>query len=131
MLPDLAARLGMSDRVHWAGIRDEGWRLLAGADLYVQPSREEGIGLAILEAMALGLPVIGSRVGGIPEAVAHGRTGYVVEPADPEQLAVAIERLLSSPSTMREMGQAGRDRYLELFSGEASVTAIANMYGTP
>jgi glycosyltransferase involved in cell wall biosynthesis len=123
-----AAALGVGRNVHWAGIRDEAWRLLPAADLYVQPSRTEGLPLAIMEAMAFGLPIVASRVAGIPEAVLEHHTGLLVEPGDPKALTGALQQLVSSPSDMREMGVAGRRRYEQLFAGEPSVNRMADIY---
>ncbi len=124
----VAQRLGRT--VHWLGIKDEGWRYLAAADLYVQPSRAEGVGLAVMEAMALGLPIVASRVVGIPEAVVDGETGLLVEPGNPRALAAAIKHLLVNPAQRRAMGDAACARHEQFFSGERSVrNLIANFYG--
>ncbi|HEU4402182.1 MAG TPA: glycosyltransferase, partial [Candidatus Polarisedimenticolia bacterium] len=126
--PMKGAHLGLPGRVHWAGVRDEGWQLLMATDLYVQPSRSEGVPLAVLEAMALGLPVVASGVGGIREAVVDDETGLLVEPDSPDKLAEAITALLAQPSRLREMGQAGQIRYQKMFRGESSVERLAEKY---
>ncbi|MCA9394745.1 MAG: glycosyltransferase family 4 protein [Candidatus Omnitrophica bacterium] len=127
-LPALAAELGIADRVHWAGIIDEGWRVLNAADIYMQPSRfSEGLGLAIVEAMALRLPVIGTNIGGIPEAVIDGETGIITEP-DAEKLAGAINGMLSDRETWMRMGEAGYERYRKVFDGPHSVSQLVDQY---
>lgn len=123
-LPALAARLGLSSRVHWAGIRDEGWKLLNAADIYVQPSRAEGLPLAILEAMALKLPVVATRVGGNPEAVVPGETGDLVTPGDPVALARALDRMIANRSRWAALGEAGLARYRKLFSADRSIASL-------
>ncbi len=89
--------------------------ILNGADIYCQPSRSEGLGLAILEAMAVGLPVVASRVGGIPEAVLNGQTGILVAKESPTELADALEALASDAALRKSMGEQGRLRVLETF----------------
>ncbi len=126
--PGLAVRLGLADRVRWAGIRDEGWRLLNAADIYVQPSLSEGLGLSIMEAMALGLPVAATPVGGIPEVVVDGETGCLAATPTAEALAAALERLLADHSRWPAMGEAGRRRYLEMFDGRRSAAAAAGIF---
>jgi glycosyltransferase involved in cell wall biosynthesis len=127
-LPGLAKDLGIAPNVHWAGIRDNGWQLLNAADVYVQPSRSEGLPFAMMEAMAMRLPVVGTRVGGIPEAVVDGVTGRVVPPEDPEALGCAIFDVLKNPHTWAALGDAGRGHYLEHFHGERSVKRILQSY---
>jgi glycosyltransferase involved in cell wall biosynthesis len=127
-LSRMASSLGLNHRIHWTGVQDEGWRALHAADLYVQPSLSEGIGLAILEAMALKLPVVASRVGGIPEAVVDGTTGYLVEPGSVGSLADGLMRSFRDPERMRAMGGMGYRRYLHLFQGERSVEALVARY---
>jgi glycosyltransferase involved in cell wall biosynthesis len=89
-----------------------------GADVYVQPSFSDAFPLPVLEAMASGLPVVATRVGGIPEAVVNGKTGLLVEPGDAPALAEAILRLVSDKDLRKAMGKAGRQRVLDLFSWE-------------
>jgi glycosyltransferase involved in cell wall biosynthesis len=85
-------------------------------DVLVQPSRADNLPLAILEAMACGVPVVGTRVGGIPELVVDGETGLLVAPEDPAALAAALDSLASSPERRQAMGLAGRERAAEHFS---------------
>ncbi|HWX25271.1 MAG TPA: glycosyltransferase family 4 protein [Vicinamibacteria bacterium] len=123
-LPRQAALRGISERVHWAGIRDEGWRLLNAADLYVQPSRSEALPLAIVEAMALELPVLATRAGGLPEVVIEGETGYLAEPEDVGDLQATLERCLADRADWRRLGEAGRARYERFFDGALSVRRL-------
>ena len=87
-------------------------------DIFVMPSRQEGFGLVFLEAMALGKPVIGACVGGIPEIVKNGVTGFLVVPDDPRMLALRLTQLLQNQALRKEMGEAGRKRVEENYSFE-------------
>jgi glycosyltransferase involved in cell wall biosynthesis len=101
---------------------------LAGLDVLVQPSRADNLPLSILEAMAAGLPVIGTRVGGIPELVLDGETGLLVEPERPEALASALDSLAESPERRAELGRRGRERVEEHFSAEAIARRTVALY---
>jgi glycosyltransferase involved in cell wall biosynthesis len=128
-LPDMAKRLGISGNTHWAGIRDEGWKLLNAVDIYVQPSVDsEGFPNAVAEAMALKLPVVGTEVSGIPEAVIGGETGMLVAPGDPQELAAALTDLINNPLKRTVMGEAGYKRYRDKFDGERSIRKLISHY---
>ncbi len=116
-LERLAGRLGVEDRVHFVGQVDHDRLPLyySAADLFVMPAREpgpdvEGFGLVFLEAGACGTPVLGSRAGGIPEAIRDGETGLLVPPDDPARLAEAALRVLTDPELADALGQRGRRR---------------------
>ena len=96
--------------------------------MLVQPSRADNLPLAVLEAMAAGLPVVGTRVGGIPELVVDGETGVLVEPEDPPALAEALDSLAASPELRRELGRAGRARGIEHFSPEGTARRMVAFY---
>ncbi len=108
----LASQLGVRDRIALIGSlsRAELLQEYARSDLFVLPSRFEPFGIVLLEAMAAGLPVIASRVGGIPEVVADGETGLLVEPGDVEGLAGAMLRLAMDPALRASLGSRGRER---------------------
>jgi glycosyltransferase involved in cell wall biosynthesis len=108
-------RLGLDGRVRLAGERDDVPDLLAGADVFVLASASEGMPISVLEAMAAGLPVVASRVGGVPEVVADGETGLLVPPGSPQELAEALRRLLADPELRQRLGDAGRIRVRERF----------------
>jgi glycosyltransferase involved in cell wall biosynthesis len=94
--------------------------LLAAARALVVPSTYEGMPMVVLEAMAAGLPVVASRVSGIPEVVGDGETGWLVPPEDPEALAAALAELLADPEEGRRRGAAGRERVAERFQPSAA-----------
>jgi len=127
-LQALAAELGVSQRVIWAGLRNDVPDLLAACDIYCQPSRAEGLGLAILEAMAAGLPVAATSVGGIPEAVVDEGTGLLVPPEDPPALASALQRLGDDAALRRSLGQAGRERVRENFDLRVQTARLVDDY---
>jgi glycosyltransferase involved in cell wall biosynthesis len=128
-LPELASKLGVEQLIRWAGIRDEGWRFLNAADVYVQPSRfGEGLPLAIMEAMAMRLPVVATRVAGNSEAVVDGITGVLAEAGQPPALARALVAVLSHSEQWRMFGDAGYTRYRDLFDGQTSVRRLIKQY---
>lgn len=108
-LRGLAAALGVADRVLFTGFRHDAAALLPALDIYVQPSLNEAMGRAPLEAQALGLPAIVTEVCGLPETVRPGETGLPVRPGDPEDLAAALRTLLKAPELRARMGAAARD----------------------
>jgi len=97
-------------------------------DAFVLASRAENLPLSILEAMAAGLPVVGTRVGGIPELVVDGTTGLLVEPEQPAELAAALETLARDPERRDELGRRGRERAAEHFSSEEVARRTVRLY---
>jgi len=100
------------------------------ASVFAIPSLSDAFPLTVVEAMAAGLTVVGSAVGGIPEAVVDGTTGLLVKPNSPEALAAALDRILGDRSMRCRMGSAARDRALELFSWGAITNQVERVYGT-
>jgi glycosyltransferase involved in cell wall biosynthesis len=121
-------KLGIDDRVIFLGYRKDTPELLASCDLFVLPSVYEGLPLSILEAMAAEKAVVATAVGGIPEAVLDGETGFLVPPRDPTALARAIQTVLSNPSLARRMGAAGKARVQRAFSSATMVQRITQTY---
>ncbi len=101
---------------------------LSELDVYVLSSDHEGIGLAVLEAMAAGLPVVATAVGGVPEAVVDGQTGFLIPPRQPKALAQAIVRMLVDPDMATTMGNAGRQRACELFDAKVMAERTVSVY---
>ncbi|MBV8879471.1 MAG: glycosyltransferase family 4 protein, partial [Planctomycetaceae bacterium] len=122
-----AAALGLDGVVTFAGERDSA-EVLGGFDVFVQPSLYESQGIAILEAMAAGVPVVASDVGGVRDVVRHGTSGLLVPPADPRALATAILRYLADLDLGRRVsGEAGRDVRVR-FSLPTMLDAYARLY---
>ena len=109
-LKDLAVSKGLQDIFHFAGFHSNTHSFMNSFDLFALPSLSEGLSSAILEAMAAGLPIVATKVGGIPELVKHGENGLLVAPANPELLAQAIERMVKNPEESERMGRRGRKR---------------------
>jgi glycosyltransferase involved in cell wall biosynthesis len=120
---DAAAR-AIGDRVHLLGLRNDVADLLAAADVFVLPSLSEGLPLALLEAMFAGLPIVATRVGEVPTALAGGSAGLLVEPGRPDQLAGAIDRILSDTELARALGERARARA----RAEFDIKAMAERY---
>jgi glycosyltransferase involved in cell wall biosynthesis len=120
----IAERLGVASKILWLGHRGDVPELLSAFDLFVVSSVEESFPLAILEAMAAGLPVVATAVGGIPEGVRHGETGLLVPPAQSDALADAVIRVLSDPALARRFGESGRRRVMADFAMEGQATRI-------
>jgi glycosyltransferase involved in cell wall biosynthesis len=123
-----AKKLGVGSRIHWTGNRSDVPEILTALDLYVLPSLEESFPLSILEAMSAGLPVVATKVGGVPECVVDGQTGILVPPARSDRLAEAIVSLLDDPQRRHALGEAGRRRVLEHFSPQSQVAAIEAVF---
>ena len=120
--------LGLAGRVEFAGFLSDVRGALAQADVFVQPSLWEGLGLAVLEAMAMAKPVVVSDAGGLPESVVAGETGLVVPAGDAGALGEAILFLIRNPDRAREMGEAGRKRALEVYDRPRIVDRILALY---
>ncbi len=127
-LKDLAQELGINQSVHFLGHRSDIPQLLALSDLLVLPSYTEGLPLVILEAMAAGLPIVATPVGGIPEAVIHQETGLLVPVEDVRALGDAILRLLQNPHLMQEMGNKGLGMVQKDFSVEKMCEEVFDIY---
>ncbi len=108
-LQQLAENLGIADRVHFAGYQPRPERFLHDMAIFALTSRHEGMPLAILEAWAAGLPVVASRVGGVPRMVTQGQTGLLFDSGDEAALRELMIRLLRSPDEARRLGEAGRE----------------------
>jgi glycosyltransferase involved in cell wall biosynthesis len=117
-LDALATELGVTDRVAFTGHRGDAAVLLHGLDILVCASREEGFGLAVLEATAAGVPVVATRCGGPEDVIEHGVTGLLVPAEDPVALAGAVEQLLASPQLATRMTARAKARYREEFTGD-------------
>lgn len=127
---NLVLERGLDDFVCVPGLvgQEEKNKLLGQADVYVLPSYHEGLPISILEAMVAGLPVVSTPVGGIPEAVIEGRTGYLTPPGDFQTLASCIERIVANPLTWRRMSDASIVLARENFSMEMVESELGKIY---
>ncbi|HLL55329.1 MAG TPA: glycosyltransferase family 4 protein [Myxococcaceae bacterium] len=123
-LKALAIRLGISSRVHFAGVRDDIPQLIDEADIFVHPALwAEAFGLSIAEAMATERAVVASRIGGIPELVQHGESGLLVEPGNAAELAEALDSLVAHPHERLRLARNARQRVIERFELRGCVDA--------
>jgi glycosyltransferase involved in cell wall biosynthesis len=127
-LEGLAGELGIRERVHFLGWRQEVVEVLQAADVVVLPSLAEGMPLAVLEAMACARPVVATAVNGTPEAVVDNVTGFLIPPNDVDALAASIIRLLDAPELAANMGTAGRQRVERHFSLDQSLASVQALY---
>ncbi len=127
-LEELTEKLKIAQDVKFLGTRDDIPEVLKIIDLFVLPSFSEPFGLVILETMASRKPVVGTNIGGIPDIVEDGKTGFLVPPGDPKAQTEAIIKILKDPQKAKQMGDAGRRRLEKHFSSEAMVEKIANLY---
>ena len=123
-----AASLGVSERIVFTGRREDVPAVTAALDVAVLPSYREAQGLSVLEAMALGRPVVASKVGGIPEMIEDGVTGLLVPPNDCDALAGAIIRLLTDHPLADMIGKRGHDMVHDRFCIELMVESIESIY---
>ena len=119
---------GLSARVHFLGPRRDLGNLLAAMDLFVLASLWEGLPLSMVLAMGAGVPIVATRVAGIPEVVADGRTGLLVPPRDANALGLALARLLGDPDLHRRFGDEARAAVLPRFGVDRYVESVASLY---
>jgi glycosyltransferase involved in cell wall biosynthesis len=124
----LIADRGLGERVSFLGERDDVPELVRALDVLLLPSQEEPFGRALIEAMALEVPVVATSVGGPPEIVTEGREGYLVSPDCPPEWAAAIRRIIDSPDRGAAMGRAGRDRARTAFGAPEHARALVELY---
>jgi sugar transferase (PEP-CTERM/EpsH1 system associated) len=127
-IEDLLVTAGATDKVWLAGARDDVSALLRGLDIFVLPSLAEGISNTILEAMATGLPVVATRVGGTPDLVIEGVTGTIVPPADVAAMADALKMYIERPDLRHKRGRAGRERVEREFDMAKMVRSYQSVY---
>jgi glycosyltransferase involved in cell wall biosynthesis len=124
----LAEILKIADRVNFLGDRQDVSTLLARSQIFVLSTHYEGLPISILEAMRTGLPVVATKVNGIPEAVIQGKTGFLVPHQDEAALAIALKTLIRSAELREQMGQASRAKFLQEFIVELMLTQIRSVY---
>lgn len=130
LVREAAVRYRLLDRVRFLGEIPEAEPITSAADVALLPSESESFGLAALEAMACGLPVVATRAGGLPEVVEHGTTGFLHAVGDVEGMAADVARLLREPELRARFGQAGLQRASERFSLERAVRRHEELYAS-
>ena len=128
MIRGLVRALGLEEHVRLLGLRTDVARLLPAADLFLLTSVTEGIPVTVIEAMAAGLPVVGTRVGGMGEVVDEGTTGLLAPPGDDAALAEAVLRLAGDPDLRARLGRQGRARAEALFSEDRMHAGYLRLY---
>jgi glycosyltransferase involved in cell wall biosynthesis len=128
-LEALAQQLGVSDRVRFLGRREDVPELLAACDVFALPSLYEGSSLAVLEAMAAGIPIVSSAIGGTDELIENGRSGLLAPPGDAEALAAALRRALGEPALRKEMATRARERIESGLRREQVASRVMDVYG--
>lgn len=128
LLHKMVSQYKLDDNVVWMGIRNDAPRLLSAGDIYVQPSRSEGIPLSIMEASLASLPIVATRVGGNCEAAIDGQNALAVEPENPEKLAIAIMKFYQEKKLRMTYGANGRRIALTNFSLENQVKTLIEKY---
>jgi glycosyltransferase involved in cell wall biosynthesis len=125
----LAAELQVAEQITWTGFVSDVPAELARCDLFILPSLfGEGLPMVVLEAMAAGVPVVGTRVEGIPEAIRDGQEGLLAEPSDPADLARAIGRIVRGEVDWRRLREHGMARHGERFSDRSMAEGVAAVY---
>jgi glycosyltransferase involved in cell wall biosynthesis len=127
-LLSLAADMQLGDSAHFVGYQPQPGAYLQAMDVFALTSRSEGMPLSVLEAWAAGLPVVVSRVGGLPELVQDGATGLVCPFGDPDGVVAAFRRLLDDPTTAHRLGAAGRDLVHKRYTVQAMAQAYEREY---
>ena len=125
---DKFEKAGLGDRLILTGYRDDVPDVLGAMDLFLFPTHSEAFGLVIVEAMAMGVPVVSADCDGVPDIVEHGETGLLVPPTDVEGLAAAVTDLLGDAKKRRVFGQAGLQRAKDLFSEEKMCQEMESLY---
>ena len=127
-LHELHLQLGLRGRVTFAGIQHDVGQWLAGADLYVQPSRREGLPLALLEAMAVGIPVIATSVGDVGQLITDRQDGYLVPAENPTALAAKLDELLGTLDRQRPLIDAAKRLVRATYSEQQMIRAVESVY---
>jgi glycosyltransferase involved in cell wall biosynthesis len=127
-LKSLAKELGMAERVMFTGHRDDVYDLMAAMDVFVLPSLSEGIPMVLLEAMALGTPIVASRVGGVPEIVEHEATGLLLPPGDPTALSDSCLRVISDQNLADALRTRAREKVVREHSAALMAQQVFALY---
>ena len=130
LVQELNARkreLGLGDAFQFLGQREDVFRLLAGSDIFVLASHQEGLPVVLMEATSLGLPIVATDVGGVPQVITDGRDGLIVRPGHPADLADALERVASDPALALRLGEGAKARS-SMFDVSSATREIEGIY---
>jgi glycosyltransferase involved in cell wall biosynthesis len=127
-LKELTRQLEIEDVIHWLGNVADPKSLLQASDVFLLASTGEAFGLVLAEAMACGVPIIGTRSGSLPEVVEEGKTGLLVPPNDPKALANAIETLSKDPRLRTAMADNCVERVKNHFTVQQAVSSTLDIY---
>ncbi len=127
---DIVEEIQIHERIYLTGAisRSKALNLMSQSSIIVMTSHREGLPMVALEAMALGIPIVASAVGGIPELIVNGETGFLIDSRDPRLYANAIRRIILNPSLYKQMRQAAIARVRKLFSEESMIASILKVY---
>lgn len=128
IMQQLAQDLGIADRTLFIGQQDDVFPFMEAMDVFLAPSRREALGLALIEAAGMGLPLLGSAIGGIPEIIDHEHNGMLLPAEDPDAWAFAMRRLAHSPRLRRCFGDNARASFLQRFSSQRMLAATEQVY---
>jgi glycosyltransferase involved in cell wall biosynthesis len=127
-LRNLSVKLGLTGDVLFAGYREDIPRVLSAVDVLAFPSHEESFGIALIEAMAMGTPIVASNNAGVVDIVLNGKTGILIPPKDPESLANAIIGLIGNSGLRRKLGEEGTKRVQETFNIDKTIKELEKTY---
>jgi glycosyltransferase involved in cell wall biosynthesis len=127
-LEELAAELGLTRHTLFAGYQEDVGPFFSAFDVFVLPSANEGTPVTAIEALASGVPVVATRVGGVPDVVRDGEDGLLVEAGNVEQLATALRRLSTDPELRARMGAAGREGTVDRYAVSRLIDDIDGLY---
>jgi glycosyltransferase involved in cell wall biosynthesis len=126
----LARELKIADSISWLGFQADTVKWLQTMDVFAFPSRLEGVPNAVLEAMAVGLPIVATTIGGVTDLLEEGGTGVLIPPDDPDAMAGELDRLLGDPSFRAELGGRARKRAVEVFALPGSISRLIHLYSS-
>jgi glycosyltransferase involved in cell wall biosynthesis len=126
----LAHELKIADSISWLGFQADAVKWLQTMDVFAFPSRLEGVPNAVLEAMAVGLPIVATNIGGVIDLLEEGSTGFLIPPDDPDALAAALDRLLRDVSLRADLSYRARKRAVEVFALSGSISRLIDLYIT-
>jgi len=124
----LAHELRIEDSVSWLGFQEDTVKWLQGMDVFAFPSRLEGVPNAVLEAMAMALPIVATTIGGVVDLLEEGRTGFLIPPDDLDALAASLDRLLRNAPLRADLGGRARNRVVEVFSLSGDISRLMDLY---